>query len=130
MGQIFNWKSTQLTVKIFVKKFHIPFLIYERQPNQAQPQFFGYPNFFHHYHYHYLCIYHKGFRTYELLASPRNESYKKPWTEEVYNTHFVVWSWRVLANCQFCRTPCSQWGKLFFYTLQQQKILPWGRDML
>ena len=45
-GQIFNWKSTKLTVKIFVKQFHIPFLIYERQPNQAQPQFLMLPTCF------------------------------------------------------------------------------------
>ena len=48
-GKILKWKSTQLTGKNFVKKNYIPFLIYERQPNQVQPQFFGDSILFHHY---------------------------------------------------------------------------------
>ena len=48
-GKILKWKSTQLTVKNFVKKNYIPILIYERQPNQVQPQFFGDSILFHHY---------------------------------------------------------------------------------
>ena len=42
-------KSTQLMVKKCVKKLYIPFLIYERQPNQVQPQFSGDSVLFHHY---------------------------------------------------------------------------------
>ena len=32
-----------------MKKNYIPFLIYERQPNQVRPQFFGDSILFHHY---------------------------------------------------------------------------------
>ena len=42
-------KSTRLTVKNLVLKKYIKFLIYERQPNQVQPQFLGDSILFHPY---------------------------------------------------------------------------------
>ena len=48
-GSTFEVKIHQLTVKFFLKKICIPFLIDERQPNQVQAQFFGDSNLFHHY---------------------------------------------------------------------------------
>ena len=48
-GSNFQLKIHPADGQKFCEHFHVSFLIYEKQPNHAQPQFFGYTNLFHHY---------------------------------------------------------------------------------
>ena len=96
-GKILKWKSTQLTVKNFVKKNYIPFLIYERQPNQVQPQFFGDSILFHHYLVH-------GYKVGQLTC-------------ELFGKYFACWqTWSALSTQQAYPTEeKSAQGLSFFF---------------